>query len=422
MKIWILVLALTGVLAAGPTESREWTATNGKTVEGSVLRIEGDKAVLKRADGPEVKVPLSLFVEGDRKLLHEHFGIEAGGNATASGAAAAEGLPFEQGEVVGPVDAGDGATYYLYLPKSLKAERKAPLLFYTDAGGGSPRQLQGIREGAEVCGWVTAISVESKNGESVEHNKRVSKACVDHILETLPVDGDRLYFTGNSGGGAMSMFNVDELKGAGGMPNIGYIPQGCDPPKGHYYVLSGGSDFNRYLSAHIGKKFGKDAVHRMHPGGHDGGPQSMRVDGMIWLNARFLEEERRDHAEEALDFEAAVIAMIRDLAGKEPHRAYSMARVLKDDYAISGANLGVVDALLGELGAEPDNVRYHEGLLAIDEFSEDEFAEFGEGGGSKMGHADPKVTRKAEALAEKYQGVPMIEDTFKAMAKPTVGG
>lgn len=421
MKWMGILLVVAGWAVAEPTESRTWTSTNGTTVEGRVLRIDGDRAVLERDDGPEVAVPIKAFVAEDRRMLEEHFQVGAAGEAEGSGAAPAEGLPHPQGEVVGPVDTGEEATYFLYLPTTLAADRKAPLLFYTHSGGGNQQLLSSIKEGAEVCGWVMAISVESKNKSPVEDNKRVSKACVAHILETLPVDEGRVYFTGNSGGGAMSMYNSEQIKCAGAMPNVGYIPQDCDPPKASYYVLGGGNDYNRYLTAHIGKKFGKDAVHRMHPGGHGVCPAWQRVDGMVWLNARYLEEERRDHEEEAVDFEARVIEWIRGLADKEPHRAYATARLLKDDYGISGANAGIVDGLIGELGEEPKNVLYHEGLGEIDEISEDEFAEFGEGGGSKFKHADPGVTRKIEKLLEKYRGVPVIEGTLEAMAKPTVG-
>lgn len=423
MKWLILFFGVAaGLVAAEPTESREWTAGNGKTAEGRVLRIAEEKAVLERTDGVVVEVPLAVFIAEDRKLLEEHFEIGAAGAPEDSGAETATGLPFELGSVAGPVRVADGSSYHVYLPKSLKAGREAPLLFYTNAGGGNPRLISALAEGAEICGWIMAVSVESKNGLSLVESKRISRTAVAHLIETLPIDPERLYFTGNSGGGAMAMWNADELEGNGAMPNIAYNPQGCRPPKGFYYVLGGGRDYNRYLSAAIAERFGKDGVHRMNPGGHGGTTNWQRIDGILWLNARDLEDNRRDHADEALDFETAALRWLRQLPEAESHRAYSNARILKDDYEMTGANRPILDALIAELEKNRTNVLYHEGLLEIDELSEDEMAEFGEGGGSSMNHADPKVTRKAEELLEKYRGVPFIEATLEAIASPTVGG
>ncbi len=422
-----LILFAAGLFAgaplvfAEPTESRTWTATNGKKVEGKVISIQGGKATLERADGKKVEVAMAIFVDEDRKFLEEHFEIEAPkpGEPAKSGAAPAEDLPHAQGEVVGPLDAGDGATYYLYLPKSLKEGRLAPLLFYTDAGGGNPGLIKGLTEGAELCGWVMAASVQSKNGQDLAINVKVSKAAVDHIVKTLPVDPERVYFTGNSGGGATAMANSAAMNAAGAMPNIGYIPDGVSPPKGHYFAIGGGKDYNRYHTAQIGKKFGKDGVHRMNPGGHGGAPPWQRIDGMIWLNLRYLAAERKKLADEAADFEADLITWMRDKAGSESHRAYSTARLMKDDYEVKGANLALVDGLIDELGKEEKNRLYHEGLEVIDGISEDAFA--GEAGASLFAHTCKKATSQAEKALERFAGVPVIEDTLKAIAAPTVG-
>ena len=419
----IFAFSLIHPVTAEPTDSRSWTSTSGSTVEGKVLSIEAGKANLERADGPVVQVPLELFVEEDRAILEKHFKVEAPkpGEAAASSATPAEGLPYEQGTIFGPIDTGNNATYHLYLPKSLKKDRKAPLLFYTDSQGGkNPHYLKKIIEGAELCGWIMAMSVESKNNTEKGHNVIVSKASVKHLLETLPINEDRIYFTGNSGGGATAMANASEIHCGGAMPNVGYIPQGYNPNrKGHYYVLGGGSDYNRYLSAYIGEKFGDNAVHRMHPGGH--GPSLMwqYIDGMIWLNMQFLAANRGDHTDEAMDFEATLIAWINKEKAERPDRAYSTARLLKEDYKISGANAKLVDALISELGTTPSNVQYHEGLVAIDKFSEKKMAGYGEGGGSKRNHTAKEVARGAEKLQEEFAASQFIIDTLKAIASPT---
>ena len=358
---------------------------------------------------------------GSRKLLEEHFGIEAPepGEVRGSGAAAAKDLSQPQGEVVGPVTADKGATYFIYVPKSLKEGRLAPLLFYTNSSGGGGGMIKGLAEGAETCGWVVAISVESKNNQALQENLRVSEAAVKHILGSLPVDPERVHFTGNSGGGATAMANADRLKAAGGMPNIAYIPDGFDPPKGHYYALGGGRDYNRYSTAHIARKYGKDGFHCMNPGGHGGTEDWHRIDGMIWLNLRWLAGNARGHADEVLDFEASMIGWIRDKQESEPHRAYSNALLLKEGLRVSAANAPILDGLISALGGEEKNRLYHEGLVLIDKISEDAFADLA--GGSQFGHTCEKAVKMVEREVDRFRDVPEVFETLKAMAEPTVG-
>jgi hypothetical protein len=54
------VLVLLGVIAAGVlAEERTWTDKSGKfTVSGELVEVQDGKAVLRRADGKEISVPL----------------------------------------------------------------------------------------------------------------------------------------------------------------------------------------------------------------------------------------------------------------------------------------------------------------------------------------------------------------------------
>ncbi len=128
--LFAFLFGWTSLCPAEPTEQRVWTSTNGKTVEGRVLGIKDGKAKLQRADGPMVVVSLNAFIPADRGFLKKHFeDVAGGGDLQESGASAATGLPHPQGEIVGPIEAGKTSNYMLYLPKSLKEGRMAPLLF-----------------------------------------------------------------------------------------------------------------------------------------------------------------------------------------------------------------------------------------------------------------------------------------------------
>lgn len=419
MKLLFCLLLWVGFYSSGlavePTENREWTATGGHKVMAVATAVKGDVVVLKKESGKLLKVPLKKFIPADQEFLTKHFKV---GEVADSGTAAATGLPHPQGEVVGPIETPEGSHYLLYLPKSLKEGRKAPLLFYTGSGGGNKGLLKRITEGAETCGYVMAMSVESQNGkDNTEECHTHCKNALNHIIDTLPVDGDRVYFTGNSGGGAMAFYNASKMKCEGVMPNVAYIPGGSEPKAHVYFVIGGGKDYNRYSSAAARAKFGKKAVHRMHPGGHGVSPDWLMIDGMIWFQGRYLAKNKKSCADEIKDFDIAMLKWLETKKSTESYRAYATARFLMEEYEMGGSAKEKLQKLLTELAGDPSNVLYYEGLQDIDKFSLKELAKFG--AGSKMKHLDPKIEKAANKLLKKYVGVPVIEDTIKAIASKT---
>lgn len=408
---------------AEPTESREWISVTGSKVTGAALSVKAGKVQLKLADGRELAVPMDKLSAADQEFLTEHFGKQdpVGEAAGSGGELITDGLGQKIGEVVGPIANGEGSNYFLYIPKSLRKGRLAPLMHVNDAGGGNANSVKGFIEGAEICGWVLAASVESKNGNNTGQNHAFAKSNVKHITESLPVDPERIYFTGGSGGGAMSFYNAAKLPGAGSMPQIGYIPDGAAPKGGDHFVCGGATDYNRYTSANAAKTIGKNAIHRLYVGGHGGAPPWLRTEGILWLNGRYLAKSKRsgDLTAESLDYEAAMIVWIEKLSATEPHRAYFWCVFLQEEYKISGANANALGALASKLAADGKNISYVQGIEEIGEFSEKHYAEMGSGSAFK--HTTPKITSAAEKLALKYAGVPMIPEIFTEMGKATVG-
>lgn len=426
MKLRIIGLCLSlfsTVSHAEPTESREWVSSAGTKVTGAAQSVKAGKVLLKLADGRELTVPLDKLSAADRTFLTEHFGeeSEAAERAGSEAAFVTDGLAQKIGEVVGPIDAGEGSHYFLYIPKSLRKDRLAPLMHVNDAGGGNANSVKGFIEGAEICGWVLAASVESKNGNSTGQNHAFAKANVEHITGSLPVDPERIYFTGGSGGGAMSFYNAAKLPGAGSMPQIGYIPDNAVPKKGDHFVCGGTTDYNRYTSANAVQVLGKSAIHRLYVAGHGGAPPWLRTEGIVWLNGRHLAKNRRsgDLAAECLDYEASMIEWIKKLSSSESHCAYHWCVFLKDEYKISGKNEAALSAMAAKLAGDSVNVRYVEGIAEISEFSEKHYSKMGTG--SAFSHTTPKMTGDSEKLAAKFAGVPMIEEIAKQLGMPTVG-
>jgi acetyl esterase/lipase len=421
---FLACLLLASPLTAGPTDERDWTSTAGTRVRAVATAVDGGSVHLKTSDGREIVVPLAKLVDADRELLRDHF---KPGDAPATEAPAAGGksrplttaLAHPAGEASGPHEAGQGSTYFIYIPRSLKENRKAPLLLYTGAGGGQANSVKSHIKGAELNGWIVAASVESRNGNSFDVNHEHARRCVEHLIKILPIDPDRVYFTGNSGGGAMAFINSARLRSAGAMPIIGYNSDAKWAKNGHYYVLGGATDYNRYLSADGAAGARARGFHRIYPGAHAGAPEWILTESMTWLNGRYLEDRKSGSslADERLDWEIAMIAWIHELKSKEPHRAYDWCRFLRDTYKISGPNAATVSALAAELGKDPLNTRYAEGLDAINDFSAKYFT--GLGSGSKFSHTTPKIESAAGKLMEKFAGVPHIDDVVKQIGQKT---
>jgi hypothetical protein len=159
-------IAISSLLAAAPTVEREWTSTAGSTLKAVAESVSGGKVHFKASTGRKFDVPLDKLVEADRAFLAEHFAdqLPKPGEPQDSGAAPAEDLAQPQGEAVGPLETPEGSKYHLYIPKSLKKGRKAPLLFYTTpkleaAAKKLSEQYTGIPEIEEI-----ALNIGQKTG------------------------------------------------------------------------------------------------------------------------------------------------------------------------------------------------------------------------------------------------------------------
>ena len=96
----------------------------------------------------------------------------------------------------------------------------------------------------------------------------------------------------------MTFYNASKMKAAGGMPHIGYIPQEVSAPSGHFFVINGTTDYNRYVSAQAVKILGKNAIHRFFVGAHQLGPDWLCKEGMVWLNGKYLAKKTVRRARE----------------------------------------------------------------------------------------------------------------------------
>jgi predicted esterase len=328
----------------------------------------------------------------------------------------ASGLSQAQGEIVGPIVTSEGSKYLLYVPKNLRKDRAAPLMFFTDAGGGGPKIVESMIEGAEVNAWIVACSLDSRNKASLAENHKHSKNCVADISAKLPVDSKRIYFTGSSGGAATAFYNAANHPHAGVLSSVGYLQEG-EPAGGDYFITNGATDYNRYTSANAAEALGaKHTVLRYHEAGHGKAPAWLMSEGMFWLNLRYLTGKGRRLDAERLDFEAQVLDWISINKEQAGHRAYHAAWLMKEEFKISSANKARYDAVLSELDSEA-NQRYVKGLDALDDFARKKLAPFGSG--SQHKHTTPALEAAGEKLSEEYAGVPQIEELALKLGQRT---
>lgn len=403
LRLCVFFIAhLAPVLTAAP---REWTdQQTGRKITAEFVSAEGDQVTLVM-NGKQVKLPVSRLSPEDQAHIRV---------VSAAPVAVEAAVPAGSGKVMGPVMT-EGSSYYYYVPVSLKPGSKAPLLFFTGSGGGDEGAVRRMAEGAEICGWIVACSVELKNGLADDEYPKQTDRCLRDLFKTQPINQERVYFTGNSGGARAAFTNAKHFSGAGVLALIAGARNGEISKNQNNFIVSGATDFNRYDTASAFAESPKKSAYRMHPGAHSDGPDWLVTEGIVWLECMSVAKGRQANpAREAC--ESAAIRWIEKMTATEPYRAAWWARFFRTQ-GVSPAHVQKIAALDAEFSKNPVNLAYIKGISDIEDFALEVLAPGNTS--SVFEHTTPEIQRKADRLLQNHAETPWIKEIAAELKKPT---
>lgn len=407
-------LTLSISTAIGPSEMRKWKSAEGAIVEAQAIAYADGKVTLKNANGKSGKTLISKLSEEDQAFIKDYFTEE---EAPIEQKVKKEKMQF--GKVKGPIlagkhSSGGDSSYYYYVPTTAMPDTKVPALFWTGPGKSSNTTPNHFKIASELTGVILIADVESSNNtaNSLGHVKN----SLTHAIELCSLDPKRLFFSGNSGGGARAFWNSQNYKAAGALPIVSYIPPGCKPPKkGYYYIVSGAYDYNRYTSSSAQKTLGSRAIHRLVPGYHSCDSKQAKSDGLIWLYSRNAYDVAEDV--ELYAFEDRFYKYLTEDLKDSPAMVYYWTDHMLNTCKMKGTNKRKFQDLHDMIENDNQNTRYLEARAALRKFSLKHLAQYGRG--SKMGHTTKDILKAAEKLETKYSDVPELKQTIADLKKKT---
>ncbi len=416
------------LIAAEPTELRDWESAKGQKIRAKAMTFEDGVVMLRRSSGKEGKVPLSALSEEDQDFIKKHFAKEEAPEVDETPVAEKEPTKAKRKKgkkgglaVEGPQKSSEESSYSYHIPSTAPGDGTGPALFWH--GGGRPGNASDIKrfeKSAELTGAVIIACGSSsnsgkRNSDSIEEN-------LEHSIAHCSVSEDRIFFAGPSGGGARTMGSASRFKTAGAMPIVGYLSDGLRPSKSaYYYVLIGAYDFNRYASGGMVKELGSKAIGRIATYGHGTHGENVQAlnDGLIWLYTRNAYNGKGADTSELEKFEERFYTYLTTDLESQQHLAYYWAHHMVNTCKMKGSNAVKFSELFSTLGKDPINVAYLNGREALEKVVEKELAEFGPHPGSKFKHTSSSVNKAAAKILKKFEGIPEIPEVAKDLGKKT---
>ncbi len=158
-----------------------------------------------------------------------------------------------------------GETYALYLPREFEPGKRFPVIFFFDAQARGNLPVNRYRPLADSFGFILAASNNSKNGLSAKERNRFIYNFMADVEKRFPLDPQRIYTGGFSGGariasgiGLSNPGIAGTIGCAAGFPQLRRIAN----KKLAYVGVVGNTDFNYLEMKQLAKEL--DAAHWRH--------------------------------------------------------------------------------------------------------------------------------------------------------------
>ncbi len=435
-RFTFILLFLSSLLHAEPTPKRTWTSSAGSKISAVATHIENGQVCLSTDKGRIMLLDLDKLSSSDQGYLKKHFEEDfeeervwddrPSSNDSPQGKNSSGSSELERSSVVGPITASAHASYYYYRPTTLPPGGKAPILFWTGSGNAHAGSPIRFARAADLTGTLIVTLKESKTGDKQGEIKdtfrkhlNLVKDCLTHLASTQPVDTNRVFFSGDGGGGALAYYLSSKLPCLGTMSMISYLPKGVTPPKENLYYITGGArDRYRYASSEDAKKLGPRATQVFYLGGHSMGPAKYAENGLTWLYTRHILEQASAHPEEAALYEKRLIQWLTDLALLKSGEATYWTDFILNTCSPGESLHRAVTTIHDRLSEDKRNLEYLAGRNAISAFALKYFASIG-GREPQIKHESSRLKKASDKLLTIYDATVGISDIIGELGMET---
>jgi hypothetical protein len=192
-------------------------------------------------------------------------------------------------------DTNPKQTYALYLPSTISADKKWPIIYVFDPNARGQLAVETVRAAAETYGYIVAASNNSHNGPLGGTTEAAQAMWLD-THSKLPVDERRRYAAGMSGGARVATGVALGCKDciAGVIANAASFPGQSASPldmKFAFFAAVGNADFNFPEFFLMRKKLQNARARykiRIFPGEHGWAPPEVWLESLNWMDLQAM--------------------------------------------------------------------------------------------------------------------------------------